>query len=57
MPRAEVTHPFNYRHGSEVKAYAKGSQDLPDEVLAHAIKNGFVEAPKPAKPKAAPAAE
>ena len=56
MPKHNVTAPFNWNAGGKVVAYPKGEQNLPPDVAAHAIKNGFVAKPTdaPAKQPAAP---
>lgn len=54
MPKITVTAPFNYGLGPTVKHYAKGEQDVPAAVAAHAEANGFTA---PAKVDAAAKAE
>jgi hypothetical protein len=44
MPKITVTAPFNFAIGPSVKHYAKGEQDVPQAVAAHAAKNGFLGA-------------
>ena len=57
MPKHNVTQAFHYAMGGEVLHFKKGEQELPPNVAAHAIKHGFVPAPKTptAKPMDAPA--
>jgi hypothetical protein len=54
MPKITVTEPFNYAIGPTVKHYAKGEQDVPPAVAAHAEAHGFSA---PAKAEAATKAE
>lgn len=54
MPKITVTQPFNYGLGPTVKHYAKGEQDVPPAVAAHAEAHGFTV---PAKVDAAAKAE
>ena len=51
MPRINVTHPFNYAHGADVKQYAKGEQDVPQAVADHAKALGFAQLPQKTAPK------
>lgn len=46
MPKHTVTQAFHYATGGEVLHFKKGEQDLPPAVAEHAIKHGFVPAPK-----------
>lgn len=43
MPKHNVTQAFHYAKGGEVLRIKKGEQELSPDVLAHAIKNGFVK--------------
>lgn len=54
MPKITVTEPFNFAHGPDVKHYAKGEQDVPPAVAAHAEANGFIAKPKAQAEAAAP---
>ncbi|ROZ80897.1 glycogen branching protein [Pseudomonas neustonica] len=46
MPKHNVTQAFHYATGGAVLLFKKGEQDLPPAVAEHAIKHGFVSAPK-----------
>ncbi len=50
MPKVTISKPFNFRHGSEVKRYKVGAQDVPQPVADHAKANGFLEPQAQAKP-------
>lgn len=44
MPKITVSQPFNFAIGPVVKHYAKGEQDVPAAVAAHAKGCGFLGA-------------
>lgn len=47
MPKHTVREAFHFASGGTTKRYVKGEQELPQNVLDHAIAHGFVDKPKP----------